>query len=153
MKRLTDERQDHEIHKIEHVALWLLFWLLVISIPVQLLLFHDPMQLICEIIALVVVSLFVGISFLRRGLWGTYTTPTWRTHLLSGFLAAVIGTGVIWANIWGSEHIIFYLLTCFAGLFLVAFLLSFVLGVFVKRREKKLADENDNSDHDDSNAD
>ena len=146
MKRITDERQDHEIHKIEHVALWLLFWLLVVSIPVQLLLFHDPMMLLGEIAALIVVSLFVGISFLRRGLWGTYTTPTWRTHLLSGLLTAVIGTGLLLAYRWGSEHIILYLFISFAGLFLVAFLLSFFAGVFVKRREKKLADESCDSD-------
>lgn len=140
MKRITDERQDHEIHKIEHVALWLLFLLLVISVPVQLLLFHDPMMLLGEVVALIVVSLFVGISFLQRGLWGMYTTPTWRTHLLSGLLSAVIGTGVIAVFAWGNEHIILYLSISFAGLFLVAFLLSFVSGVFVKRREKKLAD-------------
>ena len=140
MKRITDERQDHEIHKIEHVALWLLFWLLVISVPVQLLLFYDPMMLLGEVVALIVVSLFVGISFLQRGLWGMYTTPTWRTHLLSGLLSAVIGTGVIAVFAWGNEHIILYLSISFAGLFLVAFLLSFVSGVFVKRREKKLAD-------------
>ena len=148
MKRLTDERQDHEIHKIEHVALWLLFWLLVISLPVQLLLFHDPMQLLGESLALIVASLFIGISYLRRGLWGTYTTPTWRAHLLTGLLAAVLGTGVILANTWGREQSILYLLICFAGLFLAGFLLSFVLGVIVKRREKKLADESCDKDSD-----
>ena len=148
MKRITDERQDHEIHKIEHVALWLLFWLLVVSIPVQLLLFHDPMMLLGEIVVLIVVSLFVGISFLRRGLWGTYTTPTWRTHLLSGLLSAVIGTGVIAAFAWGNKHIILYLSISLCRIVLVAFLLSFVSGVFVKRREKKLADESCDSDSD-----
>ena len=143
MKRIADERQGYEISRVEHYAFWTMFWLLVVSIPVQLLLLQDPMMILGECTVVLIVSLFMLVSFVKRGLWGNHTTPSWKTHLLSGLLTAVIGTSVIWANAWGNEHILYYLLISFIGLFLVAFVLSYTLGVIIKKREKKLADEND----------
>ena len=143
MKQITDERQEYEIYRIEHVALWTVFWLLVASIPVQLLLFREPMMILGECICILIVSVFILISFVQRGLWGNYTTPTWKPHLLSGVLTAVIGTSIVAILVWGKASFLFYILLSFAALFLVAFALSYAVGMVVKKREHALADETD----------
>ncbi len=145
MKRITDERQEYEIYRLEHVALWTMFWLLVASIPVQLLLFHEPWMILGECVSVLVLSLFVLISFVKRGLWGNYTAPSWKSHVLSGLLTAVVGTSIVLACTRNDKEIVLYLFVSFIGLFSIAFLLSYALGVAVKKRENKLADENDDS--------
>ena len=143
MKQITDERQEYEIYRIEHVALWTVFWLLVASIPVQLLLFREPVMILGECICVLIVSVFILISFVNRGLWGNYTTPTWKTHLLSGVLTAVIGTSVVAIPLLGKDSFLVSILLSFVVLFPVAFALSYALGVIIKKREKILADETD----------
>lgn len=143
MKRITDERQQYEIYRMEHVALWIVFWLLVASIPVQLLLFREPMLILGECASVLIVSVFILISFVKCGLWGSYTTPSIKTHLLSGLLTAVIGTSIVAILVWGKASFLFYILLSFAALFLVAFALSYAVGMVVKKREQALADETD----------
>lgn len=143
MKRITDERQEYEIYRIEHVALWTVFWLLVASIPVQLLLFREPMMILGECICVLIVSVFILISFVKHGLWGNYTTPSLKTHLLSGVLTAVIGTSVVAIPLWGKDSFLVSILLSFGALFLIAFALSYAVGMVVKKREEALSDETD----------
>lgn len=143
MKRITDERQEYEIYRIEHVALWTVFWLLVASIPVQLLLFLEPMMILGECICVLIVSVFILISFVKHGLWGNYTTPSLKTHLFSGLLTAVIGTSIVAIFVWGQDSFLFHILLSFGALFLIAFALSYAVGMIVKKREEALSDETD----------
>ncbi len=143
MKRITDERQQYEIYRIEHFALWIVFWLLVASIPVQLLLFREPVMILGECASVLIVSVFILISFAKRGLWGSCTTPSLKTHLLSGLLTAVIGTSIIAILVWGKDSFLSFVLLSFVALFLVAFALSYAVGMVVKKREEALANETD----------
>lgn len=140
MKRITDERQDQEISIIEHYALWTMFWLLVVSIPVQLFLFHNPYFILGECIVVVIISLLLLISFVKRALWGTYLAPSWKAHVLSGILTAVIGSSILAASFWENDHLTLYLISSLVVLFVLAFSLSYALGVLVQKRAKKLAD-------------
>ncbi|MEA4914173.1 MAG: DUF6773 family protein [Christensenella sp.] len=143
MQRVTDERQDFERSIIEHYALWTMFWLLVASIPVQLFFLHNPLYILGECAIVIIISLFILISFIKRALWGKYTAPSWKAHVLSGILTSVIGSSIIVTLYWGNDHILSYLFSSLIALFFIAFSLSYTLGLLVKKREQKLADLND----------
>jgi hypothetical protein len=87
-----------------------------------------------------IISLFLLVSFVKRALWGTYLVPSWKAHILSGVLTAVIGSIIIAALSWGNDHFLVYLISSLIGLFCVAFFFSYALGVLVQKRAKKLAD-------------
>ena len=143
MKRIIDERQEQEAYRIEHYAFWTIFGLLVLSIPVQLILLQDPLSVAAECALTIIASLFILIASIRKGAWGTYTTPTPKSYILAGLLSAVAGGIVVAVLAWGSVYRWLYISIGAVALFAIGSLSACVLGVIVKRHRERLANDNE----------
>jgi len=87
-----DEMQNQKLLKLEEYGFWIMFWVLLISIIVQIIAGTGIKEVIGEIIAFLIGSAYLTITTLKNGLWTSSSEPSRkRNALVSMIPAAVVG--------------------------------------------------------------
>ena len=89
-----DEMKEQELLHIEKNCFWMLYFLLGISMIVQLCMGRPVTEIAGEWICFMAVSLYLVISCIRRGIWDRHFRPDRKTNLLFSVLAAVLVAGI-----------------------------------------------------------
>lgn len=139
-KNNLDEMQEQALLKIEHNGCWLAFWGLLVAMAVQMMMRVPGSQMLGEWIVFMVLSLYLCIACLRKGIWDRHLTANWKTNLIVSLLAAV-ATGILitLSNPYLSEPLDFVLVAGITGgfTFVLCFAaLSIGMKLYRKRREK-----------------
>ena len=92
MKNNLDEMQEQELLKIEHNGCWLAFWLLLLSLIVQSIVFRELSfkTLAGEWVIFMILSLYLGIACVRKGIWDRKLAMSTRVNLIVSLVAALI---------------------------------------------------------------
>ncbi len=139
-KSNLDEMQEQALLKIEHNGCWLAFCGLLVAMAVQMMMRVPGSQMLGEWIVFMVLSLYLCIACLRKGIWDRHLTANWKTNLIVSLLAAV-ATGILitLSNPYLSEPLDFVLVAGITGgfTFVLCFAaLSIGMKLYRKRREK-----------------
>ena len=139
-KNNLDEMQEQELLKIEHNGCWLAFWGLLAVMGVQMVMRVPGRQMLGEWIVFMVLSLYIAIACLRKGIWDRRLNPNQKTNLIVSLLAAV-ATGILvtLSNPYLSESLDYVLVAGLTGgfTFVLCFAaLSISMKLYKKRREK-----------------
>lgn len=81
-KNNLDERQEMTLLQIEHRGCWLAFWMLSVSLAVQMLLDIDSVCIAGECIVLIVLSVYLVGACIKNGIWDRKWKPTPKTNLM-----------------------------------------------------------------------
>lgn len=96
MSSNLDERQEQALLKIEHNGCWLAFWGLLTALFVQNATFDGDLdRIIGELIVFVVLSVYLGASCMREGVWDRRLRPDAKTNAaISCITGLVMGVGM-----------------------------------------------------------
>lgn len=98
-----DEMQDQKLLKLEEYGFWIMFWVLLASIIIQLTAGAELKAVIGETIAFLVGSVYLTITTLRNGLWIRASVPSRKGNALVSLIpAAVIGALNVFKMIRGN---------------------------------------------------
>ena len=75
-KNNLDEMQDQKLLKLEEYGFWVMFWALVLSIVIQLIIGSSIKEVLGEIIVLLIGSVYISVTTLKNGLWTRTSIPT-----------------------------------------------------------------------------
>lgn len=146
-RKVIDERQELEMMRVERSTFWLMFFLLMISIPIQLFVKDFGLEHVAgEFIISMVGCIWSLIGYARRGSWGYFTKPGIKSYIFYSLTAAFI-VGIMHPLIRFFRNglsILDGLLTFainFAIMFPVCFLLMWFLGSLIKKRQNRLQQE------------
>lgn len=147
-KNNLDEMQEQKLCRIESAGCWIGFWALIAAIVVQIVMGHQDWASIGgECAALFAMSLYIGISCMKNGIWDRKLKPDLKTNLLVSTVAAVVVGLVYFASSYHNYHNLPGSAATFAFMFLSTFCLCFAaLSVVAKchrKRVKKLEDQED----------
>ena len=89
-KNNLDERQEQALLKIEHNGCWLAYIGLLVAILVQMIVFSFDFRMMAgEWIVFMVMSVYILIACLRKGIWDRRLKANFRTNLVVSFVAGV----------------------------------------------------------------
>ena len=96
MTNNLDERQEQALLKIEHNCCWLAFWGLLTALFVQHAMFGaDLDRTIGELVVFMVLSVYLGASCMREGIWDRRLKPDAKTNTAISCIAGlVVGVGM-----------------------------------------------------------
>ena len=139
-KSNLDEMQEQEMLKIEHYGCWMAYWGLLAAMVIQMVMRVPGAQMLGEWIIFVIMSLYICIACMRKGIWDRHLKANWKTNLVISLLAAVaVAVLVILSNPYLSEPLDYVLtagLTVVFTFVLCFFVLSISMKLYKKRREK-----------------
>ena len=139
-KSNLDEMQEQEMLKIEHYGCWMAYWGLLAAMVIQMVMRVPGAQMLGEWIIFAIMSLYICIACMRKGIWDRRLKAHWKTNLVISLLAAVaVAVLVILSNPYLSEPLDYVLTAGLAGgfTFVLGFAaLSVSLKLYKKRREK-----------------
>lgn len=151
IKKVVDERQELELLKIEHIAFWVMYWMLTLSILFQLFIMnYDYKMVLGEIIILLIGSAYIIIGCIIKGQWDYYTQPTLKNYLLYSLGFAALFSIIVGVGKWKQyevcrENFLGFTLPIvgitFIGYFIVIFIAIYISGSIVKKRRRKLEQE------------
>lgn len=141
MKKITDERQEYEFMKVEHIGFWVMFWALAADILIKILFFNLGFrQTIGEYLVFLSGCTITAIGYLRKGLWSYHSAPSIKNYLavstISGMLASLI-LGIVKKS-QGYHHVLWISLIPGLIVFALVFLLLFITGTYCKKRQDQL---------------
>ena len=140
-KNNLDEMQEQALLKIEHNGCWLAYWGLLAVIAVQMVMRVPGRQMLGEWIVFMVLSLYLCIACLRKGIWDRHLTANWKTNLIVSLLAAV-ATGILvtLSNPYLSEPLDYVLVAGLTGgfTFVLCFAALSVCAKLYRNRRNKL---------------
>lgn len=151
IKKLVDERQEQELHEIEHYGFWIMYWGLFATIIAQSFVMNIPFkQFAGEWLVFMIGSVVIIVGCVKKGLWDYYSKPSWKNY----FLTSVIGTLGI-SIIFGISKYVQYeslrshlldrllpIVLIFATpIFIMIFICCAVLGKMVLNKQKKMENE------------
>ena len=144
-RKAKDEREKFEIMRISSIAFWITLWGLLISIIIKFFILDlDLVNVATEFIILIVCTIYIVIACYYRGIWDNKTNPGLKTYLLFGFLIAFVTSILISLIYFIRYETVLESLRLFGIGFIVIFVsvsLSLALvGTFIRKRQKKLAD-------------
>lgn len=91
MNSNLDERQEQALLQIEHNCCWLAFWGLLAAIFVQRAAFGaDFDRTIGELVVFVVLSVYLGASCMREGVWDRRLRPDAKTNAIISCIAGLV---------------------------------------------------------------
>ena len=91
-KNNLDEMQDQKLLKLEEYGFWVMFWALVLSIVIQLIIGSSIKEVLGEIIVLLIGSVYISVTTLKNGLWTRTSISTRKGNALVSIIpAALIG--------------------------------------------------------------
>ena len=96
-KNNLDEQQERRLLEIESRGYWLAFWGLLAVWMAEMLIFKDMKVVIGELILFLGVSLYLGISCIRAGIWDRRLDMSRRTCLIASLITAVISAVFIFS--------------------------------------------------------
>ena len=88
-KSNLDEQQERRLLEIESRGYWLAFWGLLAALLAQMLIYRDAKPVFGEWIVFIVLSLYLGVSCIRAGIWDRRLDMSRRTCLIASLLAAL----------------------------------------------------------------
>ena len=139
-KSNLDEMQEQELLKIEHTGCWLAYWGLLAVMVIQMVLRVPGAQILGEWIIFIVLSLYICIACMRKGIWDRRLKANRKTNLVISLLAAIAVTIlVVLTNPYLSEPLDYVLTAGITGGFTFALCfatLSVCVKLYNKRREK-----------------
>ena len=139
-KSNLDEMQEQEMLKIEHYGCWMAYWGLLVAMVIQMVMRVPGAQMLGEWIIFVIMSLYICIACMRKGIWDRRLKANWKTNLVISLLAAVaVAVLVVLSNPYLSEPLDYALTAGLTGgfTFVLGFAaLSVSLKLYKKRREK-----------------
>ena len=139
-KSNLDEMQEQELLKIEHNGCWMAYWGLLAAMVIQMVMRVPGAQMLGEWIIFVIMSLYICIACMRKGIWDRRLKANWKTNLVISLLAAVaVAVLVILSNPYLSEPLDYVLTAGLTGgfTFVLCFAaLSIGMKLYKKRREK-----------------
>lgn len=96
MNSNLDERQEQALLKIEHTCCWIAYWGLLTALFVQHAAFGaDLDRTIGELVVFMVMSVYLGISCMREGIWDRRLRPNAKTNAAVSCIAGlVVGIGM-----------------------------------------------------------
>ena len=68
-KSNLDEMQEQELLKIEHYGCWMAYWGLLAAMVIQMVMRVPGAQMLGEWIIFVIMSLYICIACMRKGIW------------------------------------------------------------------------------------
>ena len=89
-KNNLDEMQDQKLLKLEEYGFWVMFWALVLSIVIQLIVGSSIKEVLGEIIVLLIGSVYISVTTLKNGLWTRTSIPTRKGNALASIIPAVV---------------------------------------------------------------
>jgi len=89
-----DEMQEQKLFQLEEYGFWIIFWALLAAIIIQLILGGTLKEVLGEIIALLLGSIFVLAAALKNGLWAKTSAPSQKGNAIISIVPAVL-IGVI----------------------------------------------------------
>ena len=139
-KSNLDEMQEQEMLKIEHYGCWMAYWGLLVAMVIQMVMRVPGAQMLGEWIIFVIMSLYICIACMRKGIWDRRLKANWKTNLVISLLAAVaVAVLVVLSNPYLSEPLDYVLTAGLTGgfTFVLCFAaLSIGMKLYKKRREK-----------------
>ena len=139
-KSNLDEMQEQELLKIEHYGCWMAYWGLLAAMVIQMVMRVPGAQMLGEWIIFVIMSLYICIACMRKGIWDRRLKANWKTNLVISLLTAVaVAVLVILSNPYLSEPLDYVLTAGLTGgfTFVLCFAaLSIGMKLYKKRREK-----------------
>lgn len=139
-KSNLDEMQEQELLRIEHYGCWIAYWGLLAAMVIQMVMRVPGAQMLGEWIIFVIMSLYICIACMRKGIWDRRLKANWKTNLVISLLAAVaVAVLVVLSNPYLSEPLDYALTAGLTGgfTFVLGFAaLSVSLKLYNKRRAK-----------------
>ena len=139
-KSNLDEMQEQELLKIEHYGCWMAYWGLLAAMVIQMVMRVPGAQMLGEWIIFVIMSLYICIACMRKGIWDRRLKANWKTNLVISLIAAVaVAVLVVLSNPYLSEPLDYVLTAGLTGgfTFVLCFAaLSIGMKLYKKRREK-----------------
>ena len=139
-KSNLDEMQEQELLKIEHYGCWMAYWGLLAAMVIQMVMRVPGAQMLGEWIIFVIMSLYICVACMRKGIWDRRLKANWKTNLVISLLAAVaVAVLVVLSNPYLSEPLDYVLTAGLTGgfTFVLCFAaLSISMKLYKKRREK-----------------
>ena len=139
-KSNLDEMQEQELLKIEHYGCWMAYWGLLAAMVIQMVMRVPGAQMLGEWIIFVIMSLYICIACMLKGIWDRRLKANWKTNLVISLLAAVVvAVLVVLSNPYLSEPLDYVLTAGLTGgfTFVLCFAaLSIGMKLYKKRREK-----------------
>lgn len=150
-KKTVDERQEQELHKIEHFGFWIMYWCLLAAIVLQSFIMNVPFnQFAAEWVVFMIGSGVIIVGCVRKGLWDYHSKPSLKNYLLTSVIGTVgisivfgISKYVQYESL--REHFIDRLLPMTiifaAPIFILMFIGCAVTGKMVLNKQKKMEEE------------
>ena len=86
-----DERQEQVLLKLEHNCCWIAYWGLLVAMMLQAAIYgFDPARLAGEWCIFMVLSIYLGCTCLKNGIWDRRLKPNAKTNILVSIIAAVV---------------------------------------------------------------
>ncbi len=139
-----DEMQNQKLLKLEEYGFWIMFWVLLVSIIVQFMAGAGIKEVIGEIIAFLIGSVYLAITTLRNGLWTRSSAPSRKGNALVSIIpAAVIGALNVFKMIRGngfSTNAIYVTVGIIAAAYAGCFAILELFRARYKKRRSELDD-------------
>lgn len=158
-EKKVDERQEMDLLKVEHMGFWLMYYMLLAAIFIQIFLFDDGFEMAAgEWIIFMSISIICLIGWIRKGVWSYQTrkVPGVRSYLKYSIISA-IGLGIVFGvafsfkwNDTSPSGIIMRIISTMITMFIIIFPTFLVAGTIARRREKKLSDKDFEEDEEEN---
>ena len=146
MIRTTDERQASEMIKIGNICFYIVWYALLLSILLQLIIWKaTAQQIAAELIVFLLGGILMIVLLIYKGLWGFFTKPNKKTYIVSSAITGiVIGAIVTLLYDWSTgendaRQIMWVFIFAILG-FAVCYALLALTGLFIRKRQKRLGD-------------
>lgn len=149
LKNNLDERQEQALLNIEKNGCWIAYFALLLSLFVQLAIFGatDFKAIAGEWIIFMLLSLYLVIACIRKGIWDRRLKPNRKTNLIVSIVSAVIFSALFavvnYVNYKGLTTAILTFVIALVSLFVLVFIALSVCTKIFKKREAKLDAEYD----------
>ena len=85
-----DEMQDQKLMRLEEYGYWIVFWALLASIVIQLMMGGTIKQVLGEIIVFLIASVYLSVTTLKNGLWTRTSEASRKGNAVISIIPAVI---------------------------------------------------------------
>jgi len=87
-RKIVDERQEHEMMKVERGGFWLMCFALPVVMLVQIFVFNvDMSHLAGSYIVLFIGAIWLAVGYYRKGLWDYFFNPGIKYYIIASVLA------------------------------------------------------------------
>jgi len=141
MKKIFDERQERELHKVYKLGFYVLFWGLVAqSFMFMAVIGHGTLPVMSSLILMFAGAAVLITGGARRGIWMEKFKPTLRNHIIAAIAAGLISGpfNAFSPLVQGYEPDYIVGVVTFAITFVFTFILFTALARATKKRAAKL---------------